>query len=99
MDFIEGFPWSEKVDSILVVVDQLSKHGHFFPRSFVTDRDRIFLSHLWTELFKSQGTCLRRSTTYHPQTDGQTEIVNKGPETYLHCFCSEKAKQWALWLH
>eukprot|EP00253_Pinus_taeda_P035461 PITA_35461 len=35
---------------------------------------------------------------YHPQTDGQTEAVNKCLETYLKCFTSEKRHLWVQWL-
>jgi hypothetical protein len=38
------------------------------------------------------------STTYHPQSDGQTEVVNKCLETYLWCFASNKQHQWVQWL-
>jgi hypothetical protein len=49
-------------------------------------------------LFKIQGTKLHLNTTYHPQTNGQTEVVNKFLETYLRCFASENQNQWAQWL-
>jgi hypothetical protein len=80
-----------------IFMDQVFKlHG--MPHSIVSDRDPTFTSNFWQDLFKLQGTQLHLSSTYHPQTDGQTEVVNKCLETYLRCFASEKQHQWAQWL-
>lgn len=49
---------------------------HGMPVAIIFDRDRVFTSRLWQLLFQLAGTELRMSTTYHPQTDGQTERVN-----------------------
>jgi transposase InsO family protein len=49
---------------------------HGMPMTIISDRDRIFTSNLWKELFKLAGVTLSMSSTYHPQTDGQTERVN-----------------------
>lgn len=71
---------------------------HGLPQSLVSDRDRIFTSTLWTILFKLAGTQLRMSSSYHPQTDGQTERVNQCLETYLRCFVHACPSQWSRWL-
>ncbi|MCH91593.1 Ty3/gypsy retrotransposon protein, partial [Trifolium medium] len=72
---------------------------HGMPRSMVSDRDPILLSQFWQELFKLSGTKLRMSTAYHPQSDSQTEIVNKVLQQYLRCFVHDKPTQWGQFLH
>ena len=123
MEFIEVLPRLDGVDSVLVVVDRLTKYAHLIglkhpytahsvttlfvhevvrlhgiPNSLVSDRDKVFMSEFWSELFKMQGTTLKHNTTYHPQTDGQAKVVNRCLETYLRCLVTSTPKQWAQWL-
>ncbi|XP_028056715.1 uncharacterized protein LOC114260736 [Camellia sinensis] len=123
MDFIEGLPNSLGKTVIFVVVDRLSKYGHFMalsypytaadvakvffdqvfklhglPSTIVSDRDAVFTSHFWHKLFTLQGCKLCLSTAYHPQTNGQTEILNKCLENYLRCMSGGCPRQWAKWL-
>lgn len=102
MDFIEGLPKSFGKDTILVVVDKLTKYCHLValshpytaptvaqsvldnvvklhgvPNAIIFDRDPVFVSKCWGELFQAMGTKIKLSTAYHPQTDGQTERMNQ----------------------
>lgn len=124
MDFITHLPQVHGKSVIWVVVDRLSKFGHFIalptsfsaasltpvfmveihrlhgmPKTIVSDRDRVFVSKFWQELFKLSGTKLCFSSSYHPQSDGQTEVLNRILETYLRCFVSDNPKLWLQFLH
>ena len=61
---------------------------HGMPRSIVLDRDCIFTSKFWSELFQKSGILLRMSSARHPQSEGQTERVNQQVECFLRCFVS-----------
>ena len=71
---------------------------HGMPKSIVSDRDPIFISNFWQEFFKMSGTKLKLSSSYHPQTDGQTEIVNRCVEQYLRCFVHQWPRKWCSYL-
>lgn len=64
----------------------------------VSDRDRVFTSTFWRELFRLAQTQLCMSSVYHPQSDGQTERVNQCLETYLRCFVHSCPRQWPKWI-
>jgi hypothetical protein len=67
---------------------------HGLPRSIVSDRDMKFIGHFWRTLQKNMGTNLMFSSTYHPQTDGQTEVVNRNLGDLLRSLVTEHHNSW-----
>jgi hypothetical protein len=71
---------------------------HGMPSVIILDRDRIFTSHFWQELFKLANVSLYMSSSYHPQTDGQIEWLNQCLQTFLCCFVQACPKKWLQWI-
>jgi hypothetical protein len=71
---------------------------HRFPTSIVSDRDPVFTGNVWRDLFKMAGVKLRMSTTFHPQTDDQSEVVNKVIAMHLRCVTGDQPWAWVDWL-
>lgn len=69
----------------------------FRSRSSATE-SLVFTSNIWRELFKLAGVALRMSTAFHPQTDGQSEVVNKTIAMYLRCITGDRPRAWLEWL-
>jgi hypothetical protein len=67
---------------------------HGVPNTIVSDHDTKFLSHFWRTLWAKLGTKLLFSTTCHPQTDGQTEVVKKTLSTMLRAVLKKNIKMW-----
>lgn len=67
---------------------------HGLPSSIVSDRDSRFLGHFWRSLWKLLNTSLDMSSAYHPQSDGQTEVVNRSLGNLLRCQVGEAIRTW-----
>ena len=67
---------------------------HGVPRTIVSDRDVKFMSYFWKTLWGKLGTKLMFSTTCHPQTDGQTEVVNRTLSQLLRTMIKKNLREW-----
>lgn len=71
---------------------------HGLLASIVSDQDPVFTSSFWRELLKQSCVQLQYSTTFHPQSDGQSEASNKIIMLYLRCLTGDRPRQWLRWL-
>ncbi|GKU89653.1 hypothetical protein SLEP1_g3767 [Rubroshorea leprosula] len=84
-------------DDVTNIVDMFFKEVvclHGVPRTIVSDCDVKFLSFFWKTLWGKLGTKLLFSTTYHPQTNGQTEVVNRMLSTLSRSIIQKTLKNW-----
>jgi len=120
MDFLTELPTcSAGFDSVLVVVEKLSKRAVFIPTrktvtasdalqllqdnvftkfglplKIISDRDPKFISNFWQTLMELLDVKLNISTTDHPQTDGQSEIMIRSLSNMIRKTIQEDAKTW-----
>jgi hypothetical protein len=86
-----------KTDDASHIADLFFKeiiHLHGMPNTIVSDHDTKFLSHFLRSLWAKLGTKILFSTTCHPQTDGQTEVVNRMLSTMLMVVLKKNIKMW-----
>ena len=68
---------------------------HFgLPTSIILVQDYRFLGEFWTKLWCMMDTKLKRSTAFHPHTDGQTDVVNRIVVHLLRGYCNKQPKLW-----
>jgi len=65
---------------------------HGLSQTIVSDCDKVFTSKFWEQICARKGIKLARNSAYHPQSDGQTEVLNRCLETYLNCYTQAKPK-------
>jgi hypothetical protein len=89
-------PTNTSVDAVelakLFISNVVRLHG--VPESIVSDRDVRFTSNFWKSMWSQLGTKLHMSTSFHPQSDGQTERANRTLEEGLRAYVSINHDDW-----
>lgn len=68
-------PYISKLGTEKFIDGVVKLHG--IPKSIVNDNDLVFISHFWHEFFKMSGTKLNMSSSYHPEIDRKSEVINR----------------------
>ncbi|MBW0516585.1 hypothetical protein O181_056300, partial [Austropuccinia psidii MF-1] len=77
---------------------ELAQIFNSHPISVVSYRGSLFVSSFWTQLCQQLKILRDLSTSFHPETDGQTERVNQILEQYLWSYLSYHQDYWNTWL-
>jgi len=89
----------QKTNDVVQVADLYFKaivRLHGIPKTITSDRYLKFISHFWRTLWKNMGTKLQFSSASHPQTDGQTEAINRLMGNLLRRFVGKNLRPWDL---
>ena len=81
-------------DLVEVIIHVVIRH-HGLHNSIVTNKGYLFTSKLWSLLCYFLGIKRRLFTSFHPQTNGQTERQNSTIEAYLRAFVNFEQNDWA----
>ena len=71
---------------------------HGLPSTIVSNRGSVFASNFLGELYKLLGIKRKMSTAFHPQTNGQTERLNREINQYLRTYVNDRQTEWAKWI-
>jgi hypothetical protein len=91
-----GHPYTATTAARAFFANTVRLHG--IPSSIVSDRDPVFTSEFWWELFRLAGVKLQMTSAFHPRADGQSEVTNKIIAMYLRCLTGDGPRQWLEWL-
>ncbi|CDJ70533.1 hypothetical protein, conserved [Eimeria necatrix] len=80
-------------DTVELLADRLIRY-HGFPEVLISDRDPRFQSDLWNQLCRRFNIKRCMSSSYHPQSDGQTERVNRTLEQMLRTHIKSDEREW-----
>ncbi|ETP35280.1 hypothetical protein F442_16491 [Phytophthora nicotianae P10297] len=94
--FVPVRPEVTAEESAVYFIYAVFRH-HGLPESIVSDRDPRFTAAFWTKLFELLGTKLMMFTAGHPETDGQTERVNRVFEDVLRSYTASFSN-WSAFL-
>ncbi|CDJ46320.1 Similar to Transposon MAGGYgagandpolgenehomologues, related [Eimeria brunetti] len=91
--FIPAKKSHSAADTVELLADRVIRY-HGFPDVLVSDRDPRFQSEVWSQLCSRFNITRAMSSSYHPQTDGQTERVNRTLEQMLRTYIQADEREW-----
>ena len=73
-------------------------HVYGMPHRIIADRDKRWATGFWKSVVALHGPKMALSSSHHPQTDGQMEILNATIEQMLQAYVHKDQASWSDWL-